>query len=116
MADTKATALTEASLNTKLKVYYNGESPADSGDFTLETTVLDDKHYPWVIKWYSDNNICHQYANTKIMYDAIMSQMGTILDAVIVNSKQREALDKLIDTTLWRLLREDMTHNNDYVI
>lgn len=116
MADTKATALTEASLNTKLKVYYNGETPADSGSFILDTNILDDKHFPWVIKWYSNKNCCHQYANTKIMYDTIMSQMGTILDAVIVNSKQREALDKLIDTTLWRLLREDMTHNNDYVI
>lgn len=116
MADNKATALTEASLNTKLKVYYNGETPADSGSFMLNTNILDDKHYPWIIKWYSDKGLCHQYADTKCIYDVITSQLGVVLDAVIVNSKQREALDKLIDNTLWRLLREDMAHSNDYVI
>ena len=116
MADNKAAALTEASINTKLKVYYNGETPADSGSFVLHTDILDEKHYPWVIKWYSDNGICHQYADTKRIYDTIMSQLGVVLDAVIVNSKQRDALDKILDSTLWRILREDMAHSNDYVI
>lgn len=116
MADNKATALKEANLNTKLKVYYTGETPADSGSFVLDTDILDNKHYPWIIKWYSDKGLCHQYADTKCIYDAITSQLGVVLDAVIVNSKQRDALDKILDNTLWRILREDMAHSNDYVI
>lgn len=116
MADNKAQALTEASLNTKLKVYYNGESPADCGSFVLDTNVLDDKHYPWAIKWYTSDKICHQYADTKRLYESIMKQLGVVLDAVIVNSKQRDALDKLFDTMLWKTLGEDMARDGDYVI
>lgn len=117
MADNKAEALKEASsLNTKLKVYYNGESPADSGSFMVDTNILDDKHYPWMIKWYTESGICHQYANTKSIYDSLTKQIKPILDAAIVNSKQREALDELVDNMLWKLLREDLTHDSDIVI
>lgn len=119
MADNKATALKEAK-NIKIKVYYTGETPIDSGveewEYNLEP--LDNEHRPWLFKFYPDGNssTCAQFVNSLTVYRSISRGLSAILDAVIVNTKQREALDKLVDHLLWGELGSDAAHENDGVL
>lgn len=116
MADNKAEeAVKEA--NIKLKVYYSGKTPADCGveewEYNLEP--LDSEHRPWLFKFYPDNNVsaCAQFVNSLTVYHSISRGLSEILDAVIVNTKQREALDKLVDRLLWGELGNDAAHEDD---
>lgn len=121
MANNKATALKDATTpNIKLKVFYNGDTPADCGaeewEYNLEP--LDGKHIPWLFKYYPDKDqaVCMQYVNSLAVYRKISRGLSNILDAVIVNNKQREALDKLVDHMLWGELGCDMSMENDCIV
>lgn len=120
MADNKATALKDAESNTKLKIYYSGDTPADSGveEWELNLYPLDDKHMPWLFKYYpnKDSGACAQFVNSLTVYRSISKGLSEILDAVIVNTKQREALDKLVDHLLWGELGNDNAHEDDGVL
>ena len=119
MADNKADeAVKEA--NIKLKVYYSGKTPADCGVLEWEYNMepLDKEHRPWLIKFFPDGEsvACTQFVNSLSVYKSLSRGLAEILDAVIVNNKQREALDKLVDHLLWDELGSDMAHENDAVV
>lgn len=120
MADNKATALKDAESNIKLKVYYSGETPADCGveEWCYNLNPIDDKHTPWLFKYYpnKDSNACAQFVNSLTAYQSISRGLAEILDAVIVNSKQREALDRLVDHLLWGQLGNDNANENDGIL
>lgn len=119
MADNKAKEAVKDA-NIKLKVYYSGETPADCGveewEYNLEP--IDTEHRPWLFKFYPDNNspACAQFVNSLTVYRSISKGLSEILDAVIVNTKQREALDKLVDHLLWGELGSDAAHEEDGVL
>lgn len=120
MADNKASALKNATTpNIKLKVFYNGDTPADSGveEWKYNLEPLDEKHIPWLFKYYASNdkNVCYQYVSSTSAYRKISRGLADILDAVIVNTKQREAIDKLVDRMLWDELCRDNTLDGDSV-
>lgn len=122
MADNKATALkdAESKSNIKIKAYYSGETPAECGvkewEYNLEP--IDEKHAPWLFKYYPDKNqkSCAQFVNSLTAYHTISRGLAEILDAVIVNTKQREALDRLVDHLLWERLGDDNANENDGVL
>ena len=119
MADNKADeALKDA--NIKLKVYYSGKTPADCGVIEWEYNLepLDAEHRPWLIKFFPDEDsvACAQFVNSLTVYRSISKGLSEILDAVIVNTKQREALDKLVDHLLWSELGNDAAHEGDGVL
>jgi hypothetical protein len=120
MADNKATALKDAKSNIKIKVYYSGETPAECGveewEYNLEP--LGGKNTPWLFKYYPDKDQknCAQFVNSLAMYRSISRGLAEILDAVIVNAKQREALDKLVDHLLWGRLGNDNANENDGIL
>ena len=115
MADNKATALKEANNKYKLKAYYTGDTPADSGSKIIEQDILDGKHLPWLFKFYTSDNICHQYGDLYGVYNKLSQDLNAILDAVIVNAKQREAVGKIVDNTLYEYLCRDFAHGDDIV-
>lgn len=121
MADNKASALKDATTpNIKLKVYYFGETPAECGseDWEYNLEPLGGKHTPWLFKYYPDKDQknCAQFVNSLTAYHSISRGIAEILDAVIVNSKQREALDKLVDHLLWGQLGSDNANENDGIL
>lgn len=117
MADNKAQALKDAKSDIKIKVYYSGETPAECGveewEYNLEP--LGGKNTPWLFKYYPDKNrkSCAQFVNSLAVYRSISKGLAEILDAVIVNTKQREALAKLVDHLLWERLGNDNANEND---
>lgn len=118
MADNKAEeAVKEA--NIKLKVYYSGKTPADCGVLELKHSMepLDEEHRPWLFKFFlnEDSGVCMQFVNSLEVYRSLSRGLSNILDAVIVNAKQREALDKIVDHLLWGELASDNSHENDYI-
>ena len=115
MADDKAQALKEAKNQYQLKVYYTGSTPADSGSKILEQDILDGDHLPWLLKFYTYNNICHQYGDLAGIYNKLSQDLNAILDAVIVNAKQREAVGKIVDSTLYEYLCRDFAHEDDII-
>ena len=115
MADNKANALKEAK-NTKLKVYYSGDTPEESGHTEVYIDVLDNKHRPWLMKYYTKDGLCHQYADTLGVYRVISRDLEQILDAVIVNNKQRAAIDKIISKMLLDYLGTDMAGEKDGIL
>lgn len=116
MADNKANALKEASYNKyQLKVYYSGKTPADSGSRILEQGILDGEHLPWMFKFYTSDRICHQYGDLSGIYNKLSQDLSAILDAVIVNAKQREAVGKIVDHTLYDYLCRDFANEDDIV-
>lgn len=120
MADNKATALKDATTpNIKLKVFYNGDTIDDCGmeEWEYNLNPLDDKHIPWLFKYYPDKSqpVCVQYVNSLAVYKDISRGISEILDAVIVNNKQREALDRLVDRTLWGVLGHDVSMEDDRI-
>lgn len=120
MADNKANEALKDAKNIKIKVYYTGDTPADSGVEEWEHNLgpLDSKHRPWLFKFYPDNNspACAQFVNSLAAYRCISKGLSEILDAVIVNTKQRAALDRLVDHLLWGELGSDAAHENDGVV
>ena len=115
MADNKATALKEANNKYQLKAYYTGDTPADSGSKIIEQDILDGKHLPWLFKFYTSGMICHQYGDLSGIYNKLSQDLNAILDAVIVNAKQREAVGKIVDNTLYEYLCRDFAHEDDIV-
>lgn len=117
MADNKATALKDAKSEYQLKVYYNGETPEECGQTVVYSDVVDGRHTPWLIKWHDkETNRCYQFADTVGIYHKVSQELADVLDAVIVNVKQRQALDKIIDKMLWDYLGLDMAHSGDIVL
>ena len=122
MAETKAEqALKDAKSksNIKIKVFYAGDSPAESGSKEFEYGIepLDKKHYPWLFKVYSDNSqYCSQFANTDVLYKEISRELVLLLDAVIVNSKQRDSIGLLVDKLLYNTLCVDRAAEQDIVV
>lgn len=116
MADNKAPALKEAKNQYQLKVYYDGPSPAESGTATTNLEALDNKHIPWLIKFYTKDGVCHQFADTLGTYRKISQDLSEVLDAVIVNNKQREAVDKIISKILLDYLGTDMAGEKDSLL
>lgn len=122
MVDNKATALkdAESKSNIKIKVYYSGETPTECGveewEYNLEP--LGGKNTPWLFKYYPDKDQknCAQFVNSLAVYRSISRGLAEILDAVIINTKQREALDKLVDHLLWGELGNDAAHEEDGVL
>ena len=115
MADNKAKALNKADSKYKLKVYYGAPDLMDETIETVDIYVdkLDRSHCPWIIKFYTGDHVCHQFADTLGIYRKISQDLGQILDAVIVNSKQRAALDKIIGDILLNYLGRDMSGEHD---
>ena len=104
----------------KLKVYYSGKTIEDCGTLEWEYNMepLDKEHKPWLFKFFSDGErpACSQFVNSLSVYQSLSRGLSEILDAVIVNTKQREALDKLVDHLLWGQLGNDMAHEGDAII
>lgn len=115
MADNKANALKEAK-NTKLKVYYSGDTPEESRHTEVYVDALDNNHTPWLFKFYTKDGSCYQFADTLGVYRVISRDLDQILDAVIVNNKQREAVDKIISKMLLNYLGEDMAGEKDSIL
>jgi len=119
MADNKAKALkdAEANSNIKIKVYYSGETPAECGVKEWEHNLepIGGKNIPWLFKYYPDKNqkSCAQFVNSLAVYRSISIGLAEILDAVIVNVKQRDALARLVDHLLWGELGSDNANEGD---
>ena len=116
MAANKADASKAAKSKCKLKAYYYGESPEDSGQAEVIVDELDSKHRPWLIKFYTRDGVCHQYADTLGVYRRVSKDMAQILDAVIVNAKQRVAVGKIVDNKLLDYLGTDMAGEKDGIL
>lgn len=116
MADNKANALKEAKDQYQLKLYIYGDSSEGKDDMVLFTETVDVKTKPGLIKFYLQDGFCYQYADTAGLYHKLLQDISEILDAVIVNSKQRAALDKIVEKTLSNYLLEDMAHENDAIL
>ena len=116
MAANKADASKAAKSNIKLKAYYYGESPEDSGQAEVIIDELDYKHRPWLVKFYTRDGVCHQYADTLGVYHRVSKDMSQILDAVIVNAKQRAAIGKIVDDKLLDYLGTDMAGEKDGIL
>lgn len=102
--------------NCKLKVYYFGASPEESGQSEIIVDELDQKHRPWLVKFYTRDGICHQYADTLGIYRRVSKDISNILDAVIVNTKQKSAVDKIINDKLLEYLGQDMSGDRDGIL
>lgn len=102
--------------NCKLKVYYDGESLEDSGQLEIVIDELDRKHRPWLVKFYTKDGVCHQYADTLGIYRRVTKDISNILDAVIVNAKQKSAVDKIISDKLLEYLGRDMSGERDGIL
>lgn len=121
MADNKADALKEAKNKYQLKVYYEGEYDEGlglqlMGPIVEYGEILDKTKTPWLIKWVDPQGICRQFADTVAIYKSVSRDFAAILDAVIVNAKQRQALDKIVDKMLGNYLLEDMAHEHDGIL
>ena len=117
MADNKAdTALKEANPIDTLRVYFSGETVVDCGHTVVNVPQLSEGKHPWLIKWYTDEKICHQFLDAGTLYKTLSRELSIVLDAVIVNSKQRESVSLLIDKTLHEVLMRDKANENHIVI
>lgn len=117
MAENKADkALKEAHPINTIKVYYGGKTPADCGHNIVSVPTLDEDTYPWLIKWYTDETICHQFLDASTVYKTLSRELSTVLDAVIVNNKQRESVSVLIDKILYERFMRDNANENNIVI
>ena len=77
---------------------------------------LDYKHRPWLIKFYTKDGVCHQYTDTLGVYHRVSRDMSQILDAIIVNAKQRAAVDKIVGNTLLNYLGRDLAGEKDSLL
>ena len=85
-------------------------------EYNLEP--IGEKHFPWLFKFYPHKDLkgCAQFVNSRSAYQSISKGLAEILDAVIVNTKQRDALDKLVDHLLWEKLGNDNANENDGIL
>lgn len=99
----------------KLKVYYGGPDPMEEPIKTVEFCAdeLDRSHCPRVIKFYTGDHSCHQYVDTLGAFHKISQELGQVLDAVIVNGKQRAAVDKIVGRILLDYLGSDISGEGD---
>lgn len=116
MAANKADASKATKSNNKLKVYYYGATPEESGQSEVILDELDYKHRPWLIKFYTRDGVCHQYTDTLGVYRRVSQDISNILDAVIVNAKQKAAVDKIISDKLLEYLGTDMSGERDVIL
>ena len=116
MVANKADGSNATKSNYKLKVYYCGETPEDSGQSEVVLNDLDYKHRPWLVKFYTRDGVCHQYTDTLGVYRRISKDMGKVLDAVLVNAKQRQAVGKIVDNMLLEYLGRDMAGEKDSIL
>ena len=117
MAEDKANeALTQANPINTIKVYLSDKTPAECTHHVVEVPSLEKDTQPWLVKWYTDETICHQFVDAGEVYKHISRELNTLLDAVIVNSKQRESVSRLMDKTLYEMLMRDHANGNDIVI
>ena len=115
MGANKADASKAPKSNYKLKTYYYGETPEDSGQSEIVLEKLDYKHRPWLVKFYTQDGVCHQYADTLGVYHRVSKDLSSILDAVIVNAKQKAAVERIIDDKLFGYLGRDLANENDLI-
>jgi hypothetical protein len=116
MVANKADASKATKSNNKLKVYYYGATPEESGQAEVILDELDYKHRPWLIKFYTRDGVCHQYADTLGVYHRVSKDLSVVLDAVIVNAKQKAAVEKIINSKLLDYLGEDMSGERDGIL
>ena len=102
--------------NYKLKIYYCGDSPEESGQSEIVIDELGYKHRPWLVKFYTRDGVCHQYTDTLGVYRRVSQDISNILDAVIVNAKQKAAVDKIISDKLLEYLGTDMSGEKDGIL
>ena len=116
MAEDKAEeALNEAD-NITLKAYYSGETPYESGSIELDKGIMGEEHVPWLFKWIGANGSCKQFADTGRLYEVFHYGIETILDAALVNNKQKEAVCKLVNKLLVDELLEDRASEGNPVV
>lgn len=99
----------------QLKIFYTGDSPSERTT-TVQVDKLDGDHRPWLIKFYVDDGMCHQYIDSMGAYHKMTTIIGQILDVVIVNNKQRIALDKIVDNMLSDYFDRDMSDEHDVIL
>lgn len=115
MADNEAQNLKDAKKQYKLKIYCDGENPEEKGTVHTIDITLDGVETPWLIKCEYEPGKCQQFCNSMGVYHKVLKDFSDILDAVIVNVKQREALDKIVEKQLRNYLGYDMAHEGDLV-
>lgn len=101
--------------NYKIKVFFCGDTPEEKGHSLEYGDILGDPNSPWLIKLRLDNGLCRQYADTLGIYHRISHDFDAILDAIIVNAKQRKAVGKIVDDMLWNYLGKDMSYEGDSI-
>lgn len=116
MADTKAKALNQADSKYKIKIYYDGDSPAECGTIEAHFDQLDYRHRPWLVKYYTKDGACHQFTDTLGVYRKVSQDIAQVLDAVLVNAKQRDAVDRIINDKLLEYLGTDMAGEKDSIL
>lgn len=117
MAEDKANkALNQANPINTIKVYLSGENPCECTHHVVEVPSLKKDTHPWLVKWYTDEMICHQFVDAGEVYKHISREMNILLDAVIVNGKQRESVSALVDRVLYELLMRDRANENNIVV
>ena len=99
----------------QLKIFYAGGSPSERAT-TIQVDKLDGDHRPWLIKFYVDNGVCHQYIDSMSAYHKMKTAISEILDVVIVNNKQRMALDKIVDNILSDKFDRDLAGEQDIIL
>lgn len=116
MADNKANALKEANNKYQLKIYYEADGdPFDCGSITNPIT-LSGTQFPVVFKVSAPGaKAVAQFVDSAALYHTISKQIGTVLDAVLVNAKQRDAVNKIIDDILSGELLVDKTGDNEEI-
>lgn len=100
----------------KLKAYYYGKTPEDSGQAEVIIDGLDLQHRPWLLKFYTRDKVCHQFTDTLGVYRRVSRDIAQILDAVIVNAKQKAAVNKIINDKLFDYLGRDLAGENDAIL
>ena len=117
MAEDKANkALAQANPINTIKVYLSGGTPSECTHHVVEVPSLEKDTHPWLVKWYTSETTCHQFVDAGKVYAHISRELDTLLDAVIVNNKQRESVSRLVDKTLYDMLMRDRANGNDIVI
>lgn len=102
MAEAKAKALTQTKLLIKL-LPVQGKPEYKEIDIT---GLVDGREVDWVLNSkssYEDHGYSHTYCDTRSV-EWLKTSIGEILDATIVNAKQREALGHLVDQEINRVI------------
>lgn len=109
--------------NINFKIYYNGDTPMDSGMKEVSIS-LPSSAKTWLIKevMFSTEDLqfrrsdgVRQFVECVGAYEEILDNIDRIISASIVNEKQKKAIMGLINDVLWRALLEDKAHGNDFL-